>query len=100
MTQFLQSRGKVFSGAPGRTPHLGAPLPQSLLVLCQLDRTEVAPGRERKADGIGGTEGKQEMFLVGERLSDLMVGGGGQGGGGGGGGVLKNARPIMSREAE
>lgn len=77
-------RGKVCSGAPGITPQLGAHVPKSVLVLCQLDRTEVARGRERKADGIGGTKGKQEMFLVGERLSNL---------------IIKNARPITSREA-
>lgn len=67
MTQFLHSGVK--SGAPGITPHLKAHIPESGLVLRQLDRTEAARGRDCKADGISGTEGKQEMFLVGERLS-------------------------------
>lgn len=60
------ARGEVCSGAPGIAPHLGARVPKSVLVLCQLDRTEAARGRERQADGISGTGGKQEMFLVGE----------------------------------
>lgn len=70
------SQGWSLLRAPGITPHLGAHVPKSALGLCQLDRTEVAWGRERKADGISGTEGKQEMFLVGKRLSKPMVVGG------------------------
>lgn len=66
-------KSEVCFGAPGITAHLGADIPKSVLVLCQLDRTEVLGGRECKADGITGTQGKQEMFLVGERLSKLMV---------------------------
>lgn len=61
------------SGAPGITPHLTADDPKSVLALCQPGSAGIVGGRERKADDISGTEGKQEMFLVGKRWSNLII---------------------------